>query len=163
MINLTLKQKIIGAVVAIGIALIAIFNFGLWGKNKPTLPAEPVANRNAGVSASQNSENIEIVSTLPAELKEKKDVIVIPTQVIEITFNQQLENVPETRVVIEPELKYKVELWNDRKTVRIIPDKALTLGQGYTLFIKGDTKFEGKKTLGQDIDFHFTTISYRGV
>jgi hypothetical protein len=29
--------------------------------------------------------------------------------------------------------------------------------------VKGETKFDGKKTLGSDVDFHFATISYNGV
>jgi hypothetical protein len=145
------KTKIIAAVVAIGVILIAIFQFGLGG---------PGAER--GVDTIQTESPV-VVATNPAAMKEKKTVVVLPTQSIEITFNQPLENVPETRITIEPKADYKVELSSDKKTIKIIPVTPYSLGQGYSLFIKADTKFDGKKTLGSDVDFHFATISYNGV
>lgn len=145
------KTKIIAAVVAIGVILIAIFQFGLGG---------PGAER--GVDTVQTESPV-VVATNPAAMKEKKTVVVLPTQSIEITFNQPLENVPETRITIEPKADYKVELSSDKKTIKIIPITPYSLGQGYSLFIKADTKFDGKKTLGSDVDFHFATISYNGV
>ena len=145
------KTKIIAAVVAIGVILIAIFQFGLGG---------PGAER--GVDTIQTESPV-VVTTNPAAMKEKKTVVVLPTQSIEITFNQPLENVPETRITIEPKADYKVELSSDKKTIKIIPITPYSLGQGYSLFIKADTKFDGKKTLGNDVDFHFATISYNGV
>jgi hypothetical protein len=145
------KAKIITAIVVIGAILIAIFQFGLGG---------PGAER--GVDTIQTESPV-VVATNPAAMKEKKTVVVLPTQSIEITFNQPLENVPETRITIEPKADYKVELSSDKKTIKIIPVTPYSLGQGYSLFIKADTKFDGKKTLGSDVDFHFATISYNGV
>lgn len=156
MIETILRQKIISAVLLIGAVLIAIFTFGLYKPSSPTLPPEP---------GGQNmvSETIELVSTNPEGLIKKQEVIILPNQFIEFTFNQPLENVPETKIVIEPSFEVKVELSKDRKTAKITPVKPFALGQGYTLFIKGDTKFDGKKHLGRDLDFHFSTISYKGV
>jgi hypothetical protein len=145
------KAKIITAIVVIGAILIAIFQFGLGG---------PGAER--GVDTIQTESPV-VVATNPAAMKEKKTVVVLPTQSIEITFNQPLENVPETRITIEPKADYKVELSGDKKTIKITPNTPYALGQGYSLFIKADTKFDGKKTLGSDVDFHFATISYNGV
>lgn len=159
--NLSLKQKIIAAVIALGTLLILLFNIGLGGKSGATLPSEPVVNQQSVVS-SQQKENL-IVSTKPAELMERKDLTILPTQIIEITFNHALENVPETRIDFEPKVDYKAELSSDQKTIKIMPNKPFTLGQGYTLFVKGNTKFKGNGQLGSDLDFHFTTIAYRGV
>ncbi len=145
------KAKIIAAVVAIGAILIAVFQFGLGG---------PATERGSEVS---QTDSPVVVSTNPPTMKEKKTVVVLPTQPIEITFNQPLENVPETRITIEPKADYKVELSGDKKTIKITPNTPYALGQGYSLFIKADTKFDGKKTLGSDVDFHFATISYNGV
>lgn len=148
---MTTRVKVIAAIITIGAILIAIFQFGLGG---------PATER---PSDSSESDTISVVATNPAPLKEKKTVVVLPTQPIEITFNQPLENVPETRFVIEPKADYKAELSGDRKTLIITPITPYALGQGYSLIIKGETKFEGKKTLGSDVDFHFATISYNGV
>ena len=145
------KTKIIAIVLAIGAILIAIFKFGLGGMATPR------------PSDTSQSDSITVVSTNPAPLKEKKEVVVLPTQPIEVTFNQPLENIPETRITIEPKADVKVELSGDKKTLKITPNTPFALGQGYTMFIKGETKFDGKKTLGSDIDFHFATISYNGV
>lgn len=145
------KAKIIAAIIAIGAILIAIFQFGLGGEATP---------RPSDIS---QSDSPVVVATNPEAMKEKKTVVVLPTQTIEISFNQPLENIPETKIVIEPKADYKVELSGDRKTVKIIPVTPYALGQGYSLFVKGETKFDGKKTLGNDVDFHFATISYNGV
>jgi hypothetical protein len=145
------KTKIIAAIIAIGAILIAIFQFGLGG---------PGTERGSEVL---QTDSPVVMATSPEAMKEKKTVVVLPTQTIEITFNQPLENVPETKIVIEPKADYKVELSGDRKTLKIIPVTPYALGQGYSLFVKGETKFDGKKTLGSDVDFHFATISYNGV
>ena len=128
------KAKIIAVIVAIGAILIAVFQFGLGGNGTPR-PSE----------ISQSDSPV-VTATNPAAMKEKKTVVVLPTQPIEITFNQPLENVPETRITIEPKADYKVELSGDKKTIKIIPVTPYSLGQGYSLFIKADTKFDGKKT-----------------
>lgn len=148
---MTTKAKIIAAVIAIGAILIAIFQFGLGG---------PVTERPSDIS---QADAITVVATDPAPLKERKTAVILPTQTITVSFSHALENVPETRFVIEPKADYKTELSDDRKTLKITPLTPFALGQGYSLIIKGDTKFDGKRTLETDIDFHFATISYNGV
>lgn len=145
------KTTLIGAIVIIGVILIAIFQFGLGG---------PGTEKGSEVA---QSDSPMVTATNPEAMKEKKTVVVLPTQTIEIIFNQPLENIPETKIVIEPKADYKVELSGDRKTLKIIPVTPFALGQGYSLFVKGETKFDGKKTLGSDVDFHFATIAYNGV
>ena len=145
------KQKIIGVVIAIGLLLIGIFKFGLGGGATP---------RPSDVS---QSDSIELTSTSPSQLKAKQDVTILPTQALTFTFNQPLQNVPETRYTIEPKADVKLQLSDDRKTLTITPNTPYSLGQGYTLFIKGGTKFDNNKTLGSDQDFHFSTINYTGV
>ncbi len=145
------KTKIIAIILTIGALLIAVFKFGLGDVPTP------------GSSDISQSDSPTVVATSPIDMKAKKTVVVLPTQTIEITFNQPLENIPETKIVIEPKADYKVELSGDRKTLKIIPLTPYALGQGYSLFVKGETKFDGKKTLGSDVDFHFATISYNGV
>lgn len=147
--KLTLKQKIMAAVLAIGIALIALFRIGLGGSNttqnapQPPAPTTPQA-----------------ISTNPAPLD---NAILLPTQSIEITFNMPIENTGEFKHEFDSKLDYKLELSSDRKTIKIIPLQPYKLGQGYTLKIKPETKFDGQKRLEQEIFYHFSTISYNGV
>lgn len=159
--NLSLTQKIIAAVIAIGVILIAIFQMGLGGMGFPVV--EQSQESRVRSQEIPESADPQVVSTNPAPLKEKKEVTILPTQVLEFSFNRPLENVPETKITLEPTHDFKVELSEDRKTVKVIPVKPFELGQGYTIFIKSDTKFDGGKNLGSDTDFHFTTISYKGV
>lgn len=133
-------------VAAVGLLLIYIFQQGLAGKAPESQNAE--------------EENPRIVSTSPAPLDQ---TVLLPTQSFEITFNLPLQNNGEFKNRIEPDLEYKVELSSDRKTARITPLKPLALGQGYTLFILPDTKFDGAKNLNQELIFHFKTISYKGI
>lgn len=106
------------------------------------------------------SDQIKIISTNPLVIENQ---VFLPTQNIEVTFNKPLVNEPETRVLFEPVVDFRKELSLDRKTIKIILNKPLQLGQGYTLFIKAGTKFEGGKDMENDQIFHFTTINYRGV
>lgn len=108
----------------------------------------------------QQSESPQIVSTKPDPLDE---TIIPASQIIEITFNKPLQNVPEFKVRIEPKIEFKVELSPDRKTAKIIPTKAYGLGAVYALTINPDTKFDGVGAWGQTKDFHFRTIKYRGI
>jgi len=102
----------------------------------------------------------QIVSTKPDPLN---NAIVPATENIEITFNRPLQNIGEFKVRIEPKIDYKVELSGDRKTAKIIFQKPLELGLSYTLYIGPDTKFDGTGDWGQNKDFHFRTIPYKGV
>lgn len=111
-------------------------------------------------SVNADSDEPRIVSTKPDPLNE---TIIPASQVIEITFNKPLQNVPEFKVRIEPKVDFKVELSFDRKTAKITPLKPLGLGTAYTLTINPDTKFDGVGNWGQTKDFHFRTIKYRGV
>ncbi len=164
--NLSFKQKIIGAVIAVGLILIAIFQMGLGGSSVPRPFSESQESRVKSQGSSVPnivSGDVEIVSITPAELKEKKDIIIVPTQVIEMTFNKRLENGPETKIITDPPTEIRVELSDDHFKARIIPVKPYKLGQGFTLFLKKETKFEGGKVWGRDEDFHFTVIDYKGV
>jgi len=151
-----LKQKIIILVLTIGAFLIFIFQHGLY--------TNPQAQQNQEQNSKQTEINHnsqpEVISTNPENLEGS---IILPTQVIEITFNYPLENVGEFKSRIDPKADYRVKLSDDRKTAKIIPIPSFQLGAGYTLFILPDSKFDGKKTLGKDIIYHFNTISYRGV
>lgn len=154
--TISLKQKIIGFVIAIGLILIALFNFGLGGTPVPIVdePKQPVST--------QNSEP-RLISTTPIELFEKKPLIFTPDKIIELNFNAELENGPETKLVFDPPIEFEVKLSGDSKTARIYPKKPYKLGQGYTLFIKPDTKLRGGKTLGKEYSFQFNVINYSGI
>src|SRR5688500_16845616 len=96
------KARIIAIIIAIGIALIGIFMFGLGGAAQP-------------VPESQNQpQGIQIVSTNPSQLKEKKDLVIPPSQSLEITFSEPLENVPETRISLDPPADFRLELSADK-------------------------------------------------
>lgn len=153
---MTLKGKIIAVVVAIGLVLIVIFNFGLGGKPVPVVSESKQSSSPAGSEP-------QLISTTPSELFEKKPMIFTPTQVIELHFNAELENGPETKLVLDPPADTKIEISGDGKTAKIIPVKPYTLGQGYTVFIKPDTKIKGGKTLGKEYSFQFNVINYSGI
>ena len=123
------------------------------GKSKPT----PLVSSNPNP---KNNEQPRIVSTIPDPL----DQTIIPaSQVIEISFNKPLQNVPEFKVRIEPKVDFKVELSSERKTAKITFIKPLDLGAAYTLTINPDTKFDEVGDWGQTKDFHFRTVRYRGI
>lgn len=151
-----LKWLIIG--VALGIVVVIFLREDLVNKkatNKPGLSLQQTTH--------SQPEKIQIISTKPQPLE---GTTILPTQTIEITFNKPLENIPEFKNKIEPEVNYKIELSFDKKIVKIIPEKSWALGTEYTLFILPDTKFkEGdkKEVLDRETIFHFKTIKYRGV
>lgn len=108
------------------------------------------------------SSNPEFLFTKPEGL-EKDNHYVLPTQTIEITFNQPIENIGEFKHRLEPTIKYQAKLSDDKKTVIIKPEDSYPVGTDLTLFIQADTKFDGKKTLGKDVHLHFKTLQYKGV
>lgn len=154
--RITLKQKIMVVVALIGAALIFIFPRGI--DNKPPQSTEqPRIQEQTQVN--QNEEP-GVVSTNPENLD---GTTILANQTIEITFNLPLENRGEFKNRIDPEAEYEIKLSDDRKTAKIIPLKPYKLGTGFTLFIKPDTKFDGKKQLEREIIYHFRTINYKGV
>lgn len=166
---MNLKQKIIGIVVVLGIVLLVLYQTGWYGKITRKLDSRFRSPRFAGAAGGNDGmknqnivvQEIKIVSTNPSPLEEST---ILPTQTIELTFNQAVEGgTGEVKTLIEPKTDYKIELSDDRKTARVVPTKPYLLGQGYTLHILGNTKFEGKKELGREEIFHFKTISYSGV
>lgn len=146
------KNKIIAVIIAIGILLMGIFALGFGGKQ---------VSVNEATDLSQNqSPNPHVISTNPSPLENST---IVPTQKLEITFSQPIENKGEVKYILDPEADISIELSDDRKTVKVIPVKPYNLGQGYTLSIKQDTKFDGGKRQDGDAVFHFTTIPYKGV
>lgn len=156
MTKLSLRTKILALVVGLGLILIAIFKFGFGGIAVPVTEDQ---------QPPQNSTNEPaLISTEPKELFEKKPLIFKPDEVIKLNFNVQLQNEPETKLVLDPPHEIDVKLSGDRKTAIITPKKPYKLGQGYTLFIKSDTKLhENGKTLGKGYDMHFNVINYSGI
>ena len=119
---------------------------------------------NAPTPQTTQAEKLEIVSTNPSPLEGST---ILPTQYIEVTFNKPLF-VSEFKHRFDPEIDHEVKVINGRdyafgSSFRIIFKKPLELGSGYTLFILSNTKTEENLELKQDFDFHFSTISYRGV
>lgn len=107
-----------------------------------------------------NTETAEIVSTNPDPLDE---AFIPADHIIEITFNKPLRNPDEFKAKITPEADVKIELSEDRKTARIIPNKPYELGTSYGLYIGYDTKFDGIDRWGKDITYNFKTIKFRGL
>lgn len=149
--NLSLKQKIIGLIALIGTILILIFQRGIYSKEASPTP-QPVVKT--------QSEQIEITSTNPSPLNE---ATIPDAKKIELTFNYPVQNPDEFRVKFDPKTDIKIELSSDRKTAKIIFNKPLQLGTGYTLFILPETKFDSKGNLGREIIYHFRTINYNGI
>ncbi|MDO8498596.1 MAG: Ig-like domain-containing protein [bacterium] len=158
MSNLTLKQKIMILVGIVGAILILIFQRGLYSKSDPV--PQKLEQKQQTQEETKTQGEPQIVSTNPSPLN---DATIMPSQSLEITFNQPAVNEPELKITIEPKADLKLELSNDKKTVTITPLKPLLFGQGYTLFISSEAKFAGGKTLGHEAVFHLKTISYKGV
>lgn len=146
------KKLIVGVTVALGIILMALFALGFGGKQVP-------ANQPNGLSQNQ-SPNPHVISTKPSPLE---NTTIVPTQTIEVTFSHPIENTGEVKYRLEPNTEVNLSLSDDRKTVRIEPKQSFELGQGYTLFIQQDTKFDEGKRQDSDAVFHFSTIPYKGV
>lgn len=139
--------------------LFAAIVLGVIIFQKASLPIVSPFN-NTSSKTSETSTEPRVVSTNPTNLDY---AVILPTQTVEITFNLPIENEGEFKNSLEPKADYQIKLSDDRKTAKIIPLKPFTLGTDFTLFIKPDTKFDGKKTLGHDLYYHFKTIEYKGV
>lgn len=135
--------------IILGIILI-IGAYFVYSSEKPFASVKPISVSDAP----------QIISTKPDPLNE---AVISTTEIIEITFNRPLQNVGEFKNKIEPKIDYKVELSSDRKTAKIIFQKSLDLGASYTLSIGSDSKFDGIGEWRQNKDFHFRTITYKGV
>lgn len=155
------KQKLIAAIIAIGLALIVIFQMGFYKR--------PVALNNVGAPKNEaaapvqsQADKAQLVATKPGPLE---GAVVLPAQSIELTFDSRLQNsLDEFKHSINPPLEHTLKLSDDHKTVTITPKTSFQVGMGYTLTIKQDTKFEDpKKHLEKDIEFHFQTLQYSGV
>lgn len=150
------KNKIIAAVIGLGLILIAIFKFGFGGS--------PVSLPSATQTSQSGPEGPAIISSEPPELFIKKPLIISPSQVLKLNFSVPLQNGPETKIVLDPPADVQIELTNDNKTAVITPKSPYKLGQGYAIFVKRDTKLkEEGKILGQDYDLHFNIINYSGI
>lgn len=159
MLNLSFKQKLIGAIIAVGLILIAIFQMGFAGKpvvEKTTEVKKDVA------AVTTSPDKAQLVSTKPSPLDE---AILLPAASIELTFDSPLQNsVDEIKHTINPPVEHLLKLSGDLKTVTISPKTTFQVGMGYTLTIKQETKFENPKVhLEKDVEFHFQTLQYSGV
>ncbi len=146
------KGALIGFIVLLGALLIAIFNFGLGGGK----PVEIVDNQ-------IDPSTPQLISTNPPELFQKKPMVFSPDQILELNFNAELENGPETKLIFDPPAEVKVDITNDGKTAKISPVQPWRLGQGYTITIKPETKIKGGKTLDKEFTVHFNIINYSGI
>ncbi len=145
-----LKQKVIWVIIAIGVILIAIFQGGLYSPNLP---------QNDPKNPQNQEEQPNLVLTNPNPLN---GVTILPTQIIELTFNKPLVNDPG-KVVFSPNHEFRIELTNDNKTMRIIPVNPFILGTGYNLTILKDYGFDTGEKLPDNLNFSFKTINYSGV
>lgn len=146
------KKKLIIIIITIGLALIALFYRGLYTPTQlPKLSPTKVTSQ---------TDQPKIISTIPSPLEE---ATILPTQIIELTFNYSLIAPSELKHKIDPPADIKIELSENKKTVKIVPVKPYKLGSGYTLFILPDTKFEAGLVLKDEKIFHFKIIRYRGI
>lgn len=147
------KNKLILALVVCAIIIAGVF---LYQKKA----AAPQAPQEAPKQEQNTSEPI-IISTSPEGILDKTEVI-LPNQEIRINFNLPIENIGEFKHEITPKTKYQAKLTDDRKAVVIKADGLFPVGVEFTLIMRPDTKFDGKKTLGREIRAHFKTPEYRG-
>ncbi len=152
----TVKGKIIAAIVALGLILIAIFMGGLYPK-----PSSSQSQSSNSLPQEVDPNTPHLVSTNPKGLKE--GVLITPSQIIEISFSHPIENRGEVKYQVTPEVEYNIELTDDRKTVLLNPVRPYGTGRGFSFIIKQDTKFDGGKRLTSDEVFNFNTIPHRGI
>lgn len=151
--KLSLKQKLIGAVIGIGLLLIAIFKFGLNGT------PVPVVNNETNTSTEP-----EIISSDPPQIFKKEKLIVGPDKVITLNFSVPLLNAPETKVSIKPEHDIDIKLSDDYKSIIITPKVPYKLGEEYTILVSREAKLrDDGKILGKDYNFNFNIINYSGI
>lgn len=152
--KISVNKILVGFVAVVGLVLILVFKNGLGG-------AGEVKKIQSGNKPVISAEKVEVVAVSPANL----DGSTIPAnQVIEVSFNKAVDESQEKlRLTVDPQADVNIELSADKKTVKVTPKKSYELGQGYTLSIKGGSKFEGGKELDQDVTYGFKTIPYNGV
>ncbi len=155
--NNKMSKKIAIKILLFIVIVAAVLMLVLKLTNKPNIKPSPSVNKPVQVS---EKDKPQIVSTKPDPLEGS---MISGSETIEITFNRPLENVGEFKVRIDPEAEFKLELSPDRKTGKIIPIKPYELGQGYTIFIGTETKFDGVGRWGEEKIYHFRTIKYRGI
>lgn len=153
--NISLKTKIISVIVAVGAILIVIFARGFYSLDANSSP-EATANPE---NAQEIAGDIKVTATKPGPLEGS---VLLFQQPIEISFSENLESRGEVKVSFDPPVSYDVYLSNDKRTAIISPQKPYELGMSYTLKIDPLTKFEGGKTLGRDLIYHFSTIKHQG-
>ncbi len=151
------KKVLIAIAAALGLLLILLARIGLSASSN--VPKISSSQSQVTTQPGQN-DRVEVLSTSPTPLNGST---VFPTQTIQITFSQPAQNIPELKVRIEPSVELNLQLSLDRKTLKISPKTTFGLQQGYNLIIPADAKFDGSKTLGKDMQFHFKTIDYSGV
>lgn len=142
--------------VIIGLILIILGGYFLLPMvfNKSTPLPKPTPS-----SQPSQTNKPQIVSTNPDPLN---NTIILPNQVIEISFNMSLQNAPEFKAKIDS-VPLKIDLSSDRKTAKITPLKPYDLNKSFTLTIGSDTKFDGVGEWGENKEFHFRTIKYSGI
>lgn len=143
-----------------GILAIILIAIGLYFYNNQEIAL--VTSSQQTQNQSQDPDKIRLVSTKPEGLLEGTKII-LPTQEIEITFSHPLENRDEMRRKLSPEVEYDINLINDKKTAVIKPKIAYPAGTEFSLIIQGNSKFDGKRELGDEYILHFKTIEHKGI
>lgn len=158
--SFTLKQKIIGAVIAVGVVLIAIFQMGFYRTDRQsTLAPEDKGTAESSEQADDGSPRI--ISTVPEKIDGE---VLLPAQEIVIRFNMPLEGFDRNvHVIFEPKLEFEAQVSGDRKSVTIKPKVAYAAGRSYLLRLKDNIGFAGGKKLGSEKSYSFKTIEHRGI
>lgn len=156
-----IMQAIFNKKTVVFLLIIIISMVGFKTLYKPTAKPEQVSPEKT-IEDKKSSASPEFLFTKPEGLE--KDVkVILPSQTIEITFNQPIENIGEFKHKLEPKVKYQAKLSDDKKTVILNPEGSFPVGTEFTLFVQSDTKFDGKKNFEKELQLHFKTLTYRGV
>lgn len=154
---LSLKFKIIGFIIALGLLLLAIFQGGFYLSDK----SSTVNTEEKSSETLKESSEPQIISVKPENLNGST---VPPTQIIEITFNQSTQGFdPKVHIQFEPKVEYIVEQSNDHKTITIKPQTLFAVGTEYKLKVMSNLEFINKNKLGADKEYTFKTIEYKGI
>lgn len=159
----SLKEKIIAAVVVLGVALIAFFTIGFYTPQSSDIPAGSSGEIRSSSSVISDESGGKVIGVSPDNLM---DGTILPTQVIKIQMKDPVEGFdPTYHVTIEPKADVVITLSGDGKTIEITPNPTFAVGTSYSLNFRNNIKFkgEGDQRLGKDIRVEFNTLNYRGV
>lgn len=151
-----IKKIVIGLAALLGLLLMLIAGKGFY-----TPEAAPIATTNQEPAVVKDLGEVKILTTEPSDLNGQT---VLPTAKIVVNFDTPMVAFdPNYHVVISPKADVEIKSSSDQKSIIISPKQSWAVGTGYNLMLKNNLKFQGNKSLGQDVSFDFHTLAIKGI